>query len=92
MIPDFKPVLRYDDLSGKPKNFDIQKILKRQAPLYYLKTQLIRDQNYSDAAIMNCYSYLKDEIKHKKMEKILSEEPVVDKKKQQEEEMKEQEE
>ena len=43
MIPDFRAVLRYDDLKSKPKYMDIQKVLRRQAPLYYLKTQLIRN-------------------------------------------------
>ena len=37
LVPDFKTVLRFDDIYNKPLKLDLEKRVKYQAPLYYIK-------------------------------------------------------
>jgi hypothetical protein len=37
LVPDFKTVLRFDDLFIKPSKLDLQKRMKYYAPLLYLR-------------------------------------------------------
>jgi hypothetical protein len=37
LVPDFKTVLRFDDIFNKPSKLDLEKRIKYQAPLYYIK-------------------------------------------------------
>jgi hypothetical protein len=53
IIPDFKTVLRYDDLHPKSAKLDLEKMIKRQTPLFYLRKEIIRSK-YSDTAL-NAY-------------------------------------
>jgi len=42
LVPDFKTMLRYDDLFSKPGNLDLEKKLRFQAPLYYIRKQFVK--------------------------------------------------
>lgn len=42
LVPDFKTLMRYEDLHSKPDEFDIQKRIRLQAPLYYLRNQIVK--------------------------------------------------
>ena len=37
LVPDFKTVLRFDDLFNKPSRMDLEKKVRYQAPLYYIR-------------------------------------------------------
>ena len=37
LVPDFKTIMRYEDLYVKPDHLDLQKKIRFQAPLYYLR-------------------------------------------------------
>ena len=49
MIPDFKTVLRFDDLYPKPASLNLERYIKNRAPLLYLKNEIIRHGKYTDA-------------------------------------------
>ena len=49
MIPDFKTVLRFDDLYPKPASLNLERYIKNRAPLLYLKNEIIRHNKYTDA-------------------------------------------
>lgn len=42
LVPDFKTLMRYEDLHSKPDDFDLQKRVRLQAPLYYLRNQIVK--------------------------------------------------
>ena len=67
LVPDFKTVLRYDDLSIKPIGMDLEKRVRYQTPLFYLKKELIKSGNFSDEALGRTI----DDLLHKKRQATL---------------------
>jgi hypothetical protein len=56
-VPDFKTVLRFDDLFNKPANLNLEKKVRYQAPLYYIRKQIVKSGSYTEAAVKN---YMKE--------------------------------
>lgn len=50
VVPDFKTVLRYDDLYSKPSSMNLEKRVKFQTPIFYLKKEIVR-KRYSEEAL-----------------------------------------
>ena len=50
LIPDFKTVLRFDDLSAKPGKLNLERYIRNKAPIMYLRRQLIKHP-FTDAQI-----------------------------------------
>lgn len=59
LVPDFKTIMRYEDLFAKPDNLDLQKKVRFQAPLYYLRNQLIKTP-FTVAAVKKYHQHLID--------------------------------
>ena len=59
LVPDFKTLMRYDDLHSKPDGFDLQKRVRMQAPLYYLRNQIVKS-GYTLAAVKAYRQHLVD--------------------------------
>ena len=52
IVPDFRIMFMYDDLFVKPKNLDIDKKVRYQAVLYYLRNQIIKHRPFKDSAVL----------------------------------------
>lgn len=50
MIPDFKTVLRFEDLAPKPAKLNLERYVRNRAPIMYLRRQFCRHP-YTDAQI-----------------------------------------
>jgi len=60
MVPDFKTVLRFDDLYNKPDKVDLQKKFKYYAPLFYLRKQILKSK-FTNRGIDNLMEKLLDQ-------------------------------
>jgi hypothetical protein len=59
LVPDFKTVLRYDDLHDKPSRLDLEKKIRYQAPLYYIRKQIVKGV-FTEMAVKNHMIYCLD--------------------------------
>ena len=50
LIPDYRTVLRYDDLYQKPSKVNLQTRVRMLAPLYYLRNQIVKRTFTADQA------------------------------------------
>ena len=61
LIPDFKTPLRFDDLKIKPGKLDLEKKIRHYAPLYYLRSQIVKSGPYTEKAVKNYMIHLFDQ-------------------------------
>ena len=59
MVPDYKTVLRFDDLFYKNEKVDLQKKMKYYAPLLYLRKQIVKNK-FTNRGIENFIEKLLD--------------------------------
>jgi len=50
IVPDFRSVFRYDDLFNKPAKCNLEKMVRFQAPLFYLRNQIVKSK-FSESAV-----------------------------------------
>lgn len=60
MVPDYKTVLRFDDLFYKNEKIDLQKKMKYYAPLLYLRKQIVKSK-FTNRGIENFIEKLLDQ-------------------------------
>ena len=70
IIPDFKTVLRFNDLHLKPDEIDLQKRVRYHAALYHLRNKIVKNQNYDDAKIKKYMKKLFDKRREEKLGKL----------------------
>jgi len=59
LVPDFKTLMRYDDLYDKPDEINLQKRIRLQAPLYYLRNQIVKS-GFTLAEVNKYHQHLVD--------------------------------
>jgi hypothetical protein len=59
MVPDYKTVLRFDDLFYKNEKVDLQKKMKYYAPLLYLRKQIVKSK-FTNRGVENFIEKLLD--------------------------------
>lgn len=60
MVPDFRTVLRFNDLHQKPAKMDIQKRVRYHAALYHIRNKIVVHQDYTEDQIKRYMKYLFD--------------------------------
>ena len=60
MVPDYKTVLRFDDLFYKNEKVDLQKKMKYCAPLLYLRKQIVKNK-FTNRGVENFIEKLLDQ-------------------------------
>ena len=60
MVPDFKTVLRFDDLYAKPSNLNLERYVRHKTPLMYLRRELIK-LPFTDLQVEGAQSKLIDQ-------------------------------
>ena len=66
LVPDYRIVFLYDDMFPKPSGLDLEKMTRYQAPLYYLKTQLVKGK-CTEAAVDKYISHLLEQKVEKEL-------------------------
>ena len=67
IVPDFRTVLRFNDLHVKPGKLDIEKKVRYKAPLYYLREEIILHNEYTEFKVKKYMKYLFDERRKEKL-------------------------
>jgi len=61
IVPDYAIYFRYDDLFPKPAGMDLERRVRLQAPLFYLRNQVVKHSPYSDQAVSKFIDLLVEE-------------------------------
>lgn len=48
LIPDYRTILRYDDIHQKPSKVNLETRVRMLAPIYYLRNQIVKSKFTSD--------------------------------------------
>jgi len=67
IVPDFRTVLRFNDLHVKPSKLDLEKKIRYKAPLYYLREEIIVHREYTEFTVKKHMKFLFEERRKEKL-------------------------